>query len=135
MKRAKHDNKKMERVILVIVMLMILVALFFIIFIISPRNGKKPKSDNVTKNLIEEPIAEPEPEPEPEKFEMVDTSDLPDTIAGYQVLGKIVLEKIGIEQKILYASQEQQDDALNNGVAWFYGPSVNEPRKFVYNRS
>ena len=130
MKRAKHDNKKMERVILVIVMLMILVALFFIIFIISPRNSKKPKSDNVAKNLIEEPIAEPEPEPE-----MVDTSDLPDTIAGYQVLGKIVLDKIGIEQKILYASQEQQDDALNNGVAWFYGPSVNEPRKFVYNRS
>ena len=130
MKRAKHDNKKMERVILVIVMLMILVALFFIIFIISPRGNKnKPRIDNVVGNLIEEePIVEPEPEPEPEKFEMVDTSDLPDTIGGYQVLGKIVLDKIGIEQKILYASQEQQDDALNNGVAWFYGPYVNEPR-------
>lgn len=128
MKRAKHDNKKMERVILVIVMLMILVALFFIIFIISPRNNKnKSKSDNVVGNLIEEePIVEPEPEPE--KFEMVDTSDLPDTIAGYKVLGKIVLEKIGIEQKILYATPEQQENALDNGVAWFYGPYVNDPR-------
>ena len=131
MKRAKHNKeKKMERLILIILIIIILIALFLVIFFIVPRKPKQNDKKNENVSIENEAIVEqePEPEPEPEQFEMVDTSDLPDTYKGYKVLGKIVIEKLGIEHKILYATEEQQEDALNYGVTWFWGPDVNEPR-------
>ena len=135
MKRAKHNKeKKIERLVLTILIIIILVALFLVIFFIIPKKPKKVsnQNDNKIENVPVENVAIEE-EPEEEKFEMVDTSDLPDTYEGYKVLGKIVIEKLGIEHKILYATEEQQNDALNHGVTWFWGPDVNEPRKFMYN--
>ena len=134
MKRAKHnDEKKIERLGLKILIIIIVVALFLVIFFIIPKKPKRNEqpNDNKIENIpVENEAIEEEPE---EQFEIVDTSDLPDTYEGYKVLGKIVIEKLGIEHKILYATEEQQNDALNHGVTWFWGPDVNEPRKLMYN--
>lgn len=49
----------------------------------------------------------------------------------YDVLGTIVIHKIGVEQQIL---DSVEDEALENGVIKLYGDTLNQERKFLYCR-
>ena len=53
--------------------------------------------------------------------------DIPDTVGGYNVLGQLVLEKIGVTQNIL---DRTEDDSLRVGVTKFYGPKINQAGNF-----
>ena len=139
MKHARHGYEKKLKKRKIIFLLLILIILIAIIFYISFKNKQTNENEIVENTIVEENTPEPELEPEPEiepevqeNIEVVDTSDIPNTYKGYKVLGKIVIDKIGIEQKIL---SETSMDALKYGVTWFWGPNVNNPRKFVYNRA
>lgn len=53
--------------------------------------------------------------------------DIPDTVGGYNVLGQLVLEKIGVTQNIL---DRTEDDSLKVGVTKFYGPKIDQAGNF-----
>lgn len=50
----------------------------------------------------------------------------------YDILGKIVIDKIEVEQPIL---DSVEDKALEQGVIKLYGDTLNEMRKFLYRRT
>ena len=67
---------------------------------------------------------------------MVDVSDIPARANGYAVLGRIVLDKIGINCYIYDTSTKaEREKALKLGTVRFTGPDLNEPRKFMYRRT
>ena len=101
-----------------------MIVLISVTFVISSTycNVEKTDTNEITNELIPE---EPEEvELPPEQFEIVDTSDLPEKYQGYPVLGKIIIEKLGVTQKILDTTEEK---ALKVGVTKFWGPDLNEP--------
>ena len=121
-KKRKLNIKKVGMVFLIFI-----IVLISVVFIISSTYGKVLQSDN--NEIIEEAIPEEEPEVEiPEQFEIVDTSDLPEKYQGHIVLGKIVIEKLGVTQKIF---EDTTKEALKIGVTKFWGPDLNEPRQFM----
>lgn len=135
MKRSKHavskSKSKSKKKRTIIVVATIIIAILIIYFIISLRNSNNEES--VTENIIEEEVPQNEvTEKDQESFEMVDVSDMPTKKGGYGVLGKIVIEKIDVENYIL---NETTDASLNLAVTWFWGPdpynrTVNDIRKY-----
>lgn len=68
-------------------------------------------------------------EDEQEKqVEEKEESNMPEQIAGYDVLGRIVIEDVNIDKYILNSSE---DKALQNGVCKLYGNGLNEEGNFV----
>lgn len=65
-------------------------------------------------------------EPEVEPVSSV-VSTLPEQYEGYDVLGKIVIDKINVEQYILDSSE---DNALQKGVTKLYGGKLNDYGNF-----
>lgn len=53
--------------------------------------------------------------------------EIPDKMEDYDVLGIIVIDKIGIQKNIL---SKTTDDSLNVSVTKFYGPNLNEQGNF-----
>ncbi len=53
--------------------------------------------------------------------------NMPDKIGDYDVLGVIVIDKLGVEKNIL---NKTTDDSLNLSVTKFYGPNLNEIGNF-----
>ena len=135
MKHGKHrydkSIKKRKRKLLVFFLVFVIV-LISVAFIISSTYGnvEKPEANEIVENTIPE---EPEEvELPPEQFEIVDISDLPDKYQGYTVVGKLVIDKLGVTQKILDTTA---DEALKLGVTKFWGPDINEPRKSMFIRT
>jgi len=54
-------------------------------------------------------------------------TNMPDQIGNYDVLGVIVIDKIGTEKNIL---NKTTDEALNLSVTKYYGPNLNEVGNF-----
>lgn len=61
-----------------------------------------------------------------ETSEIIDI-EIPDKMEDYDVLGIIVIDKIGIQKNIL---SKTTDDSLNVSVTKFYGPNLNEQGNF-----
>ena len=72
-----------------------------------------------TTNTIQEEVEE-------KKYEDV---DIPEKLGGYDVLGQLVIEKIGVRQNVL---SKTENASLKLGVTKFYPPQVNinEPGNF-----
>lgn len=64
---------------------------------------------------------------EDDSTSQVSNKNMPLSIAGYKVLGQVVIKDLGIEQYILNLPE---DDALKNGVAKIYGAALNSPGNF-----
>ena len=62
-----------------------------------------------------------------EKQKNIVDVDIPDTVGGYNVLGQLVLEKIGVTQNIL---SKTEDESLKLGVTKFYGSQIDQPGNF-----
>ncbi len=130
-KHGKETTKK-QKILLIILGIIILIVLVSIIFFTLPNYYQIQDMNNndIPENIqTEEPVEEPKEE-QKQEFEIVDTSDIPDTYQGYEVLGKIVIDKIGVKQIIL---SETTTKSLKLGVTKFWGSDINEPRKFLYN--
>lgn len=63
----------------------------------------------------------------PAKDETTDVSGLPNKMGNYEVVGQLVIEKIGVKRNILAICD---DPALDLSIAKLYGPEVNEPGNF-----
>ena len=75
--------------------------------------------EKVTEEVKEEPVEE-------KKDEIADV-EIPATMGKYEVLGQLVIEKIGVTKNILNISE---DASLKLSVAKLYGPDVNASGNF-----
>lgn len=57
----------------------------------------------------------------------VQTEEMPSSVAGYKVLGQVIIKDLNIEQYILNLPE---DEALKNGVVKIYGSSLNSHGNF-----
>lgn len=108
-KTRKKSGKKKLVFFLVIIIILIIPAIYW----------------KENKNIVENTITNVEPNyevTEENMTEIVD-ADIPDTMGDYSVLGKIVIDKIGVEKNIL---DQTTDESLKLSVTKFYGPNINE---------
>lgn len=132
--KSKHSKELINKKIIFILIFILIVLILIAFFILSKLNDNNDtKLDNSLENTLPETQDSAPIEEQPEEhFEIVDISDIPDTYKGYKVIGKMVIEKIGVQQRIL---SETNDDSLKYGITKFWGPDLNEIRKCKFNRS
>lgn len=94
------DGMKIKIICAAIAVALIIVIAVFV-------TTRKPKTENNANNVISN---------------TVETKVMESTYEGYKVLGKIKIEKLGVEQYILDSTEE---NALKNGIARIYGGSLN----------
>lgn len=75
-------------------------------------------------NTYKDKAKESQDEPKVQEEE----SKMPEQISGYNVLGRVVIEKLSIDKYIL---DSYEDKALQNGVCKLYGNDLNENGNFV----
>ena len=120
----KKINKK--KVVGVIFVIMIIV--FFVVNMLSKKKDDEQEINTSaelsntpqnTTNTIQEEVEE-------KKYEDV---DIPEKLGGYDVLGQLVIEKIGVRQNVL---SKTENESLKLGVTKFYPPQIdiNEPGNF-----
>ncbi len=63
----------------------------------------------------------------PQNVKTTDVSSLPSKMGNYEVVGQLVIDKIGVKRNILAICD---DPALDLSIAKLYGPEVNEPGNF-----
>lgn len=107
------NRKKNNKTIIAIMPIIVLILAGTILFIKNYKENKNKDDENSIENkikVIEEEI-----------------SNMPDTMGGYNVLGMLAIEKLGIAKNIL---EETTDESLNLSVTKFYGPNINEIGNF-----
>lgn len=121
-KRTKQAKKQVPIILISIIAIILAIVIILVL---------------VEKNRIERTLEGEEPigedvvvaENHEEQFEMVDVSDMPDSMKGYTVIGKIVIDKIGMQSYIL---GKGTNESLNLAVVKFWGPHINDPRQLLY---
>ncbi len=130
-KQAKHfkEKKKSWITITIIIVVIVIIATTSVLLWLHMTNPQPPtqyeyvdenNSSNLSKtedDTVVVDIAEPE-----YNDEIVDVSDFPDKINNYDVVGKIILDRIHITSYIL---GETSEDSLKYGVTKFWGPEIN----------
>lgn len=121
-------EKKINKKKVVGVILVIMIIVFFVVNMLSEKkdyeqeintSAELSNTPQNTTNTIQEEVEE-------KKYEDV---DIPEKLGGYDVLGQLVIEKIGVRQNVL---SKTENASLKLGVTKFYPPQVNinEPGNF-----
>lgn len=114
-KKPKKVKKKtgMKKFIFFLVVISILIApaIYF-----KDNERIAENTNNIITNVEENQITE-------ENMTEIVDADIPDKMGEYGVLGKIVIDKIGVTKNIL---DQTNDESLKLSVTKFYGPNVNE---------
>ena len=121
-------EKKINKKKVVGVILVIMIIVFFVVNMLSEKKDDEQEINTSaelsntpqnTTNTIQEEVEE-------KKYEDV---DIPEKLGGYDVLGQLVIEKIGVRQNVL---SKTENASLKLGVTKFYPPQVNinEPGNF-----
>ena len=121
-------EKKINKKKVVGVILVIMIIVFFVVNMLSEKKDDEQEANTSvelsntpqnTTNTIQEEVEE-------KKYEDV---DIPEKLGGYDVLGQLVIEKIGVRQNVL---SKTENASLKLGVTKFYPPQVNinEPGNF-----
>lgn len=116
----KRQHGKKSKIIVIILALIILAIIGLLLRnkLLAETNqtlGKINPIEEGNQNEVKEP-------------EIVNVDDIPEKMGNYKVLGKLVIEKIGVDNNILEICD---DDSLKLSVTKFYGPGVNEAGNFV----
>lgn len=107
-----YEDEEMEkRKIILIIGVVIAVVAIVAFGIICVKNANENK-ENIANNTVDSSTI---------------TETMIATYEGYNVLGKISIEKIGVEQYIL---DSKEDDALESGVIKLYGGTLNNYGNF-----
>ena len=112
--KAKHSNNLsiFKKIIIVFFIILLICSIYFFM-----QNKKERTESNISNNSDEQTNS---------SVEVVENINMPDKIENYNVLGKIVIDKVGIEQYILEVpNKEQTMEALELGVIKFYAPDFN----------
>ncbi len=127
---AKHFNKNRKKFIITIIGISVIIIITFF-FLWRYHSQKQELHYEYQDNTETATVSEPETEDdivvvdisEPKyNDEIVDVNDMPYKVNGYDVVGKIVIDKVNITSYIL---SETSDDSLKYGVTKFWGPEIN----------
>ena len=112
-KQKRKSGKKKIWFFIVIIIILTGITVFFW--------DNKEIVENIITNVEENKVTE-----EDNSSEIVDI-DIPDTMGDYSVIGKLVIDKLGVEKNIL---DKTTDSSLKLSVTKFYGPNANEVGNF-----
>ena len=125
-KNKKPKIKKGKTIILAILVCILIGALVYLVN--DSVNSSVPNQENSI--AVVNQVANQESNStttKPVKDEITDVSSLPSKMGKYEVVGQLVIEKIGVKRNILAICD---DPALDLSIAKLYGPEVNEPGNF-----
>ena len=121
--KKKINKKKVVGVIFVIIIIV-----FFVVNMLSKKKDDEQEVNTSVElsNTPQNTTNDIQEEVEEKKYEDV---DIPEKLGGYDVLGQLVIEKIGVRQNVL---SKTENASLKLGVTKFYPPQVdiNEPGNF-----
>jgi len=128
-KRAKvNGNKGKTAGIIIIILIIIIIITMFIILKSKISNQDDNKNTPMDTSGIEEPIKpieiEIEPLPTQIQDEIVSVEDMPKKMGKYNVIGKLVIEKISLEKYIL---EVMTDNALDLSITKLDGTHSESP--------
>ena len=125
-RRAKKAKLNKKKVSTCIILLIIILAIIYIIASNKLLDIKEYFNQNenveVSQNNTEENTIDKE-----EKKDQIVNVDMPEKMGDYEVLGQLIIEKIGVTKNILNISE---DASLKLSVAKLYGPNLNESGNF-----
>jgi sortase (surface protein transpeptidase) len=136
-KRTKKNSKRKLTVGIIIFIIIIIVMLIILKFTIYKQDNIVTEPEDISNQVNEIPI-EVIVEESKKQDEIVSVEDWPKTMTAktkvvYYVIGKIVIEKIGVEKYIL---DRTTDNSLDMAVTNFVEErEINEVREFLYNRT
>ena len=118
--KKKVNKKKVVGTILVI---------GIIVFLIVRPHKDESHEENISNTSSEQVTNKVETNSVSEEEKKYENVDIPETLGGYDVLGQLVIEKIGVRQNVL---SKTESGSLKLGVTKFYPPQVNinEPGNF-----
>lgn len=96
-----------KKIIIVVISIIVIIAIAFGIYKLVFANKEESTEDDQTSQMSEE--------------------NMPTSIAGYKVLGQVIIKDLGVEQYILNLAE---DNALKNGVVKLYGVALNNYGNF-----
>ena len=125
-RRAKKAKLNKKKVSTCIILLIIILAIIYIIASNKLLDIKEYFNQNenveVSQNNTEENTIDKE-----KKKDQIVNVDMPEKMGDYEVLGQLIIEKIGVTKNILNISE---DASLKLSVAKLYGPNLNESGNF-----
>lgn len=132
-KKREGKNKKKIALILVVILLITGAVVFATVNKDKHLGNKAENEENIVdENAIneedEEIVMMEENDVPEEQADNPAQDDFPDQIGGYQVIGQVVIDKIGVKKSILNKTTNQ---ALKLSVTHFYGAKVNQVGNMV----
>ena len=124
-RRAKKKQLNKKKVITCLLLGIILCSFIYLLVSNKIWAIKEEPSDVATSE--EKVTEEVKEEPVEEKKDEISDVEIPATMGKYEVLGQLVIEKIGVTKNILNISE---DASLKLSVAKLYGPDVNASGNF-----
>lgn len=120
-KGKRAANEKINKKAILIVFLVILAIIIYWLYLSDDNRDKY--AGNLAQPVVlnvNNDIASGDEEPsEPETPEIVDVSYIPDTKGGYQVVGELVIDKIGFKENILF-QENWKLNILDVGIARYW---------------
>lgn len=128
-KRAKQESLNKKKIIICIFSLFIIfMGIYFLTAnkVFSKNEKAEEISENTTQDQVIENVTQDTTQEEEKKDEISDAV-IPEKMGKYEVLGQLVIDKIGLTKNILNISE---NDSLKLSVAKLYGPNLNSSGNF-----
>ena len=126
-KRAKRKKINKKKVASCIILLMIVLATIYIIGSNKLWEIQTNQTQETSSKIVENNTEQNEAEIEPQEQDEISDVEIEEKMGNYEVLGQLVIEKIGVTKNILNISE---DSSLKLSVAKLYGPNINESGNF-----
>ena len=127
-KRYSKDNKTKIKTVIGICFISISICIIALYIWISYKNKKSIdyniETETVSENIVDESSNSIEENTDNEQIENEEKQEEIKKIGKYNVIGKIIIEKIDLEDVIL---EKTTDTSLNLGLTKFWGPEINKP--------
>lgn len=126
-KKTSRPKMKKGKAVTLVVLIGILIGALVYLVNDSLNFSSSNEMDNiaVVKQTENQEISNQETKPDNDKT--TDVSSIPSKMGNYEVVGQLVIDKIGVKRNILAICD---NPALDLSIAKLYGPEVNEPGNF-----
>ena len=124
---SKEKNKQIKIVIgicFISISICIIVLYIWKYYKIKKNTNYSTEVETVSENIMDENSTIIEENVENEQYENEEKQEEIKKIGQYNVIGKIIIEKIDLEDVIL---EKTTDTSLNLGLTKFWGPGINKP--------
>ena len=123
-KRYKKKELNKKKLITCLLLAIVIIAVIYLAVSNKLLDLFKEKEETPEEQPVAEVQETEEPEEDEDKDEEVDVSDIPDKMGGYNVIGKLVIDKIGVNKNIIGVYTK---DSLDLSVTSLVkGPVINE---------